>query len=120
MHPKSMTTSSPGSTRRVARARVGLGRVGPGGDDRVEAVAAGAAAAHLDLEVEREVALGGPVVRARAAARASASSAIEQAAWMRGDLARLLHPPQLLDQALGGDELVTGERLREARAAAPR
>ena len=36
-----------------------------------------------------------------------------------GHLARLLHPAELLDQALGGDELVTGEGLREVAAAAP-
>ena len=48
----------------AARAGVRLGRVGAGGDDRVEAVAARAAPAHLDLEVEREVALGRPVGQA--------------------------------------------------------
>ena len=37
-----------------------------------------------------------------------------------GHLARLLHAPQLLHQAFGGDELVGGERLRERPLLRPR
>ena len=61
MQPKSMTTSSPGSTRRSLGRACGFAAVRAGRDDRVEAVAARAPAAHLDLEVEREVAFGRPL-----------------------------------------------------------
>src|SRR5205823_1788155 len=68
--------------RSRTRASVGLRRVRARRDDRIEAVAARAATAHLHLELQREVALGGSFGEARQE-RAEASSAIEQAARMR-------------------------------------
>ena len=96
-----------------------LRRVGTGRDDRVEAVAARTAASHLDLELEREVALGRAVGEAREHRRERVVG--DRAGGVdAGDLARLLHPTQALDQALGGDEVVPGQRLPERPLLRPR
>ena len=119
MQPKSMTTSSAGSTAPVARAGVRLRPVGAGRDDRVEAVAARAPAAHLDLEVEREVAFGRPLGEAREQ-RGRRVVGDRAGGADPGDLGRLLDPAQPLDDAVGRDELGARRARRRTRAAGPR
>ena len=119
MHPKSMTTSSPASTCRALGRACGFAAFGPDGDDRIEAVAARAAATHLDLELEREVALGGSFGETREE-RAERVVGDGTRGVDARDLGRLLDPPEPLDETVGGDELVAVERDRERALLRPR
>ena len=119
MQPKSITTSSARSMVRALGRRVRLRRVRTGRDDRVEAVAAGAAPSHLDFELERELAFGWAVGEAREHRRERVVGDRARSVDA-GHLARLLHPTQTLDQAFGRDELVADEGLGERTLLRPR
>ena len=114
-----MTTSVSCRDRHVARHGVRARAVLGGGDDRRERDALGAAPAHRDLEVERDVALG-------AADDAGADDLLEGLVGeLRGgadelDLGLVLDRAQGLDDAAGGDELdvALGDELGELRVLA--
>ena len=86
-----------------------------GGDDRRERRGLGAEAAHRELEVERDVALGAP-------GEAAAEHLLERVVGqLRGgadrvELGGVLDRAQLLDDAAGGGELdAVGDELGEPR-----
>ena len=83
MQPKSSTTSSPALDRAARRTGVRLGAVRARTRRSGRSWCRRAPVAHLELEPERDVALGRPVGRAPAARRPSASSPIAHAARMR-------------------------------------
>ncbi len=96
--------------RRSLRAVVGLGPVGTGGHDRLERGAGRAQAPHLEVEVEGDLPLGGALGQA---GPDLGQGVVGDAGGLghAGHLARVLGPAQVLDQALGGDELGVGEPL---------
>ena len=118
MHPKSMTTSSPASTCRALGRACGFAAFGPDATIGIEAVAARAASTHLDLELQREVALGRSFGEAgqQRAERVVGDGARGVDA---GDLGRFLDDAELLDQAVGGHQLVAVEHHREVALLTP-
>ena len=102
----------------IRRPRVRLGAVGAGRDDRIEAVAARAALAHRELELERELPFGDAVGQA-------GQQRLERVVGDRTrpadavDLTRILHPAQVLDQRAGRHELHPRERRDEAPVLRP-
>ena len=95
-----------------------LRAIRPGRDDRVEAVAARAAFAHRELELERELPFGDAVGQSRehrqervVGDRARPADAV--------DLAEVLHPAQILDERARRDELGPLERGHEPALLGP-
>ena len=120
--PKSITTRSPSTMRAVAGPVVGLGAVRARRDDRLEAeLPLGAAPAHLEVELEPELLLGGPVGRRWQHVGEGVVGDARQAASMRATSPSSFTRRRSSTRPVGRHELGAGEPVgREACAAGPR
>ena len=115
--PSRSTTSVPSGISTSRGTACGSAPCAPAGDDRRERRRLGAHAAHRELEVERDLALGAPREPAPEHRLERGVGEPRGGADAR-DLLRVLDRPQLLDEAARGDELdAPGRELaRAARA----